>query len=281
MAKVTGEDIKKTDVALKDQNTEVSFADDDFFGGDSGLENVNQADITLPRITILQGQSPQVNRRKDEYVEGAEAGMLFNTATGKIFDNTDLVIAAYERRNIEWTPRDKPCPIEGLPKPVGGGLHADYGTDDSILDECVRFEDNGSLWTPRGNELVVTGTYYVIDPATLSRAFIAMGKTNFTSSKKLMAGITDEKIQTKDGIRQAPIFYRAWTIGSMLRERDGNSWFVFSHKPGPRLQDYSHGRDMLKAVRDFREEIMAGAAVVDVAVGETDTDVGGDNGSRM
>ena len=207
--------------------------------------------------------------------------MLFNTATGRIFDETDLVMAAYERRNIEWTPRDKPCPIDGLPKPVGGGLHADYGTDDSILDECVRFEDNGSLWTPRGNELVVTGTYYVIDPATLSRAFIAMGKTNFTSSKKLMAGITDEKIQTAKGIRQAPIFYRSWTIGSMMRERDGNSWFVFSHKPSHRLQEYSHGRDILEEVRRFRDEIHKGAALVDVTVGEPDDVAATDNGSAM
>lgn len=251
----------------------VAFTDD-FFDGETGLEDVNKDDITLGRITVLQGLSPQVNRRKDEYVEGAEQGMLFNTATKHVADEMMVVVAAYERRYIEWTPREKPCPVDNLPKPVGGGLYRDYGTDGEILKECVRWEENGSLWTPRGNELVITGTYYVIDPMTLTRAFIAMGKTQLTPSKKLMAAISDEKIRTRDGIRQAPIFYRAWMLGSTIREVGENSWFVFNHKQGPRLQEFTHGKSVLEEVRKFRDEIMEGAAIIDVTIGETDGQTG-------
>lgn len=255
----------------------MSFDDDAFFGDDlnSGFEDVSSEDMTLPRYTILQGQSPQVNSRKDEYVEGAKSGMILNTASNVVFDSIPLVFAAYERRYIEWTPRDKPCPIQGLPTPTGGGLHMDYGTDDSILNECQRWEENASLWTPRGNELVVTGTWYVINPETLSTGFIAMGKTQFTSSKKLMAAIRDEKVRTQAGIRPAPLFYRAWEMSTRLREHDGNEWFVWDHRPSFRIQEHENGRAILELVKDLQATISAGDAMIDVTVGETDGQAGG------
>jgi hypothetical protein len=253
----------------------LALTDDDFFGEPTGMEDVDNEDVTIPRWTILQGQSPQVNSRKDEYIEGAKMGMIFNTATGKVVESQNLIMAAYQRRYIEWTPRDKPCPIENFPQVTGGGLYRDYGTDDSILAECTKFEDNASLWTPRGNELVVTGTWYVLDPDTMSLGFIAMGKTQFTSSKKLMAGIRDEKLQTSRGIRPAPLYYRAWELGTRLREFEGNEWFVWNHKPAFRLQEHVNGRDILALVREINETIARDEVTIDVAVGETDGDRGG------
>lgn len=259
-----------TDVALVQQGTAVAFQDDDFFDMPSGLEDVTSADVSLPRYTILQGLSPQVNPRKDEYIEGAKMGMILNTASGKVVDSVDLVFAAYQRRNIEWTPRDKPCPIPGFPQVTGGGLYRDYGTDDSILGECKIWEENNSIWTPRGNELVVTGTWYVIDPDTLSMGFVAMGKTQMTSSKKLLAGIRDEKVIRPQGIFPAPLFYRAWNMSTKIRQNGENEWFVWNHKPGSKIQDYSHGRSILDMVKEINRTIAEGEMTIDVAVGETD-----------
>lgn len=265
---------KKAEVALAKENAVAVLNDDDFFDLPTGMEDVTNEDVTLPRYVILQGLSPQVNSRKDEYIEGAKMGMILNTATGRVMESTNLVMAAYQRRYIEWVPRDKPCPISSLPQVTGGGLYRDYGTDDSILNECVRHEDNGSLWTPRGHELVVTATWYVVDPETLSMGFIAMGKTQFTSSKKLMAGIRDEKISTAQGIRPAPLFYRIWELGTRLREYEGNEWFVFQHKPGPRIQEHVNGRAILDIVREIIATVARDEMTIDVTVGETEN-VGG------
>lgn len=261
-----------TDVATIGQTTTaVGFSDDEFFGIDTGMQDVTSADVTLPRYTVLQGLSPQVNSRKDEYVEGAKMGMIFNTASGKVMEAQRLVFAYYQRRNIEWTPRDKPCPIEGLPKPVGGGLYKDYGTDDAILAECKVWEENNSLWTPRGNELVPTGTWYVVDPDTLTTGWIGMGKTQLTSSKKLLAGIKDEKfMHPTKGIQPAPMFYRIWEMSTRLREFDGNEWFVWQHKPAERIQEHPAGRAILEACREISRTIREGEMTIDVTVGETD-----------
>lgn len=294
MAKATKEMLYKmtekvqTEVVVASQNSQIAqFSDEEFFGVDTGMESVTSADVTLPRFTVLQGLSPQVNSRKDEYIEGAKMGMILNTATNKVMDSQRLVFAYYQRRYIEWTPRDKPCPIEGLPKPLGGGLYRDYGTDESILSECKVWDDNASLWTPRGNELVVTGTWYVIDPDTLSTGFIAMGKTQLTSSKKLLAGIRDEKyVHPTKGIQPAPMFYRVWELSTRLREFDGNEWFVWQHKPAERIQENPNGRAILEACKEISRTIKEGELTIDVTVGDTDgqgkvTAAGVDSGGRM
>ena len=83
-----------TEIAVTTEQTAVAaFNDDDFFGIDTGMDQVTTADVTLPRYVILQGLSPQVNSRKDEYIEGAKMGMILNTATGKVMDSQRLVFA--------------------------------------------------------------------------------------------------------------------------------------------------------------------------------------------
>lgn len=282
----TEDQIKSTALASANQSAISGLSDDDFFGVDTGMEGVTSADVTLPRYTILQGLSPQVNSRKDEYVEGAKMGMILNTASNKVMDAQRLVFAYYQRRNIEWTPRDKPCPIEGLPQPLGGGLYRDYGTDDSVLAECVSYEKNGSLWTPRGNELVPTGTWYVVDPDTLSMGWIGMGKTQLTASKKLLAGIRDEKyVHPVKGMQPAPMFYRVWEMSTKLREYEGNEWFVWQHKPAERIQDHPNGRAILEVCKEISRTIREGEMQIDVTVGETDGQAAGggtiDQGGRM
>lgn len=279
----TKPDVPTTEVALQDQTTAVaSFSDDEFFDIDTGMDAVTAADVALPRYTILQGLSPQVNSRKDEYVEGAKMGMIFNTATGKVMDTQRLVFAYYQRRNIEWVPRDKPCPITSLPQVTGGGLYKDYGTDDSILSECQIWEKNSSLWTPRGNELVVTGTWYVIDPDTLSMGWIGMGKTQLTPSKKLLAGIRDEKyVHPVHGIQPAPMFYRVWEMSTKLREHEGNEWFVWQHKPQEIIKQLPQGRAILDMCREISRTIKEGELTIDVTVGETDNQTGAGSGGTI
>ena len=44
----------------------------------AGQENMTKDDMMIPRITILQQMSPQTMKREGDYVEGAEAGHIFD-----------------------------------------------------------------------------------------------------------------------------------------------------------------------------------------------------------
>ena len=48
------------------------------FAGE-GLEEVTAEDLAIPFLRVLAQLSPQVNKRDGAYVDGAEAGMIYNT----------------------------------------------------------------------------------------------------------------------------------------------------------------------------------------------------------
>jgi len=57
----------------------------DLMEGDafSGLENISQDDLATPRLKVLMQLSPEL-----EDLEGAKAGMIFNTVTNELYDGT-------------------------------------------------------------------------------------------------------------------------------------------------------------------------------------------------
>lgn len=234
--------------------------DDDFFidGLDSGMETIDSADIALPRLSALQGLSPQLNQRKDEYIPGAALGNIVNLGTGKVMPNPyPIVIAKYERRYVEWSPRDEKqvCPLNGFPKVHGKGLIRDWGTDDRAISSSTRDDNTGRLWTKEGNEILPTATYYCVDPTTMATFFIPMARTQFTASKKIIAKVRDEKVNRGGTLRTAPIFWRIWELSTNLRTRDNNEWFTFDVRPGQLLKDHPNGSSVLGVIKDFQESL--------------------------
>ena len=52
----------------------------------AGMQGMGQEDFAMPFLRILGMQSPEVNDRDAKYVEGAKAGMIFNTVTKQLYD---------------------------------------------------------------------------------------------------------------------------------------------------------------------------------------------------
>ena len=46
-----------------------------------GLDNIDKADLALPFLKLLQSMSDETKKKHAKYVEGAEAGMFYNTVT--------------------------------------------------------------------------------------------------------------------------------------------------------------------------------------------------------
>jgi hypothetical protein len=92
----------------------------------AGMENVSQKDLAIPRISIIQSNSPHVKKGEGKYIKGAEEGDFLDSVANAIFAKGDegfvFVPCSYRRANIEWIPRKK-----------GGGFVADHGADDNIF----------------------------------------------------------------------------------------------------------------------------------------------------
>ena len=49
-----------------------------YYQAEQDWKETTTEDFAIPFIRVLQSNSPQVNKQKGEYVEGAEVGKLFN-----------------------------------------------------------------------------------------------------------------------------------------------------------------------------------------------------------
>ena len=156
-------------VAMK-KSTALADFDDSIFLEDAGAgqEGMGREDLMIPRLSILQQMSSQVNKRDGSYVEGAEPGFILDNVGAKAIDGEagiTVVPISYRRAHIEW-------------KPDRGGLVADHGSDSSCLERCTR-GGKGEYLTDEGNEIVPTGEYFVfmIDDDGFSPAMLSMAKS--------------------------------------------------------------------------------------------------------
>jgi hypothetical protein len=138
-------------------------------GQNRGSENVNSEDLQLPRIDVLQALSPQINKKKDSYIEDAEVGMLFNTLTGELYPEGVFVTpVSYVRRYLVWVDRKQDAE---------GGLRGVFDTNEQAEDFVSEQADESKL------EIVPTAEHLVLlDDG--SEAIISMAKSKMKVSRK-------------------------------------------------------------------------------------------------
>jgi len=138
-------------------------------GMNRGNENVSQDDLQLPRIDVLQALSPQINKKKDEYIEGAEAGMLFNTLTGELYpDGLRITPVSFVKRFLVWVDRQKD---------TNGGLRGVFDTPEEAEAFVESQEDEDKL------EVVPTAEHLVLlDDG--NEVILSMAKSKMKVSRK-------------------------------------------------------------------------------------------------
>ena len=245
-------------VAKKKDNV-VALVNEDMLFEDqgAGAEGIGSQDLMVPRITILQSMSPQVNKRDGKYVEGAEIGHIFNTVSNEAVDGEQgitVVPIKYRRAHIEW-------------KPNRGGFVRDHGADASILEQCTQEED----YTQRldnGNEIVVTAEYFLFvvgenggyDPALLS-----MTSSQLKKARRWNSMMNHLRIQKPDGsgIFNPAMFYSSYKLTTVPEENDQGSWFGWDVEcldgdSGGILKSLENGQGIYMDARSFKEQVSEG-----------------------
>ena len=88
-----------------------------------GLENMDKDDLALPFLKLLQSGSDETKKKHANYVEGAEAGMFYNTVTKKLYSGEkgiEVIPCFYKLTFPEWAPFERK---EGRP------AHPDRGPE--------------------------------------------------------------------------------------------------------------------------------------------------------
>jgi hypothetical protein len=247
----------------------------------SGMEAMGAEDFAVPRLSILQALSPAVNKRDDNYVQGAEVGMIHDNVSGMLYDGQEgilMVLVSYRRSHLGWWPRDSK---------KGKGFVADFGTNPSILNNTKRNEKGQNL-TPEGYEIIPTAEYFgfLIDEETggTSRVLIPMSKTQIQKAKRINTIASSLLVNVNGTLKPAPLFYRAFRLKTKPESNDKGNWFGWDPVPGPFLtleglvtkpadaEVLENGVQIYMQARAFKQAVAKGEVKVAAPMADADTD---------
>lgn len=184
----------------------------------AGVENMGMDDVAVPYLYVLQTNSPQVNPDSDSYIEGAKAGMFYNNVSNEIYDGRNegltVIPCAYERKYVEWVPRDN-----------GGGYVADHDLDSGILSETTPNE-KGIPCLKNGNLIVETAYHYVYFKNPIDgqwdQIIIPMKSTFLKKSRRWNKTLMATLIPGTSN--QAPRWLYPYQLKTVKESKNDNTW---------------------------------------------------------
>ena len=247
-------------VAKKEKSNVVAF-DPDLLLADSGagMEVMTSEDLMIPRLSILQALSPQVNKRDGAHVEGAEAGHILDNVAAQAIDGEEgitVIPIHYRRSHIEW-------------KPDRGGLVNNHGSDPRCLESCSR-GSRGEYLTSEENEIVPTSEYFVFvvaDDGSYYPAMMSLSKSQLKKAKRWNSMIHRLKVpHPKDDTKKfsPAMFWNAYKLTTIPEENDQGSWFgwnvemLFDANSGGILEQLPNGSEIYLAAREFKKQVSEG-----------------------
>ena len=179
----------------------------------------DQSDNLIPLIYVLQGQSPQVNKRGPDFIEGAEPGDIWLRNSPKPIVKGEVGFyfqsCFFSKDWVEWVPRTK-----------GGGY---AGRHDQRPDDAVEKPDPENpakmKWTrPNGNHVIETryhaGLGHMPDGGRLPYV-IPISSTGHTVSRGWMFSLNSKQV----GDVTAPAFASLWHITTKQKSNAAGDWF--------------------------------------------------------
>lgn len=211
-------------------------------------------DNVVPLLRVLQTNSPQCEKRDPEYVDGAEAGMLWLRGSGlpPIDGEIGLLFQPcfFSKAWNEWIPRED-----------GGGFLGAHSERPLEAKEVPDPKDERKkIWmTPQGTELKETRNHvgYVIFPDGRAQPYvIPFSSSGHTVSRNWMALMNSKKV----GESAAPSWAAKYRLKTKQRKNKKGTWFVIEVLDagwiGTQIE-YDRGRKLY-------EDFMSGAKIVEV-----------------
>lgn len=212
-------------------------------GMNRGSELQTMDDQVVPRLGLIQDLSPQHKKNKPEYIPGAEPGMLFNTATQKLY-GTELVLVNvfFDKEYLLWRDQE-----------AGGGFGGAFRT---MADaEAARLsKDDPDEW-----EVNDTAQHYCLiqdeETGEIEPIVVSLSKSKMKASRPW-----NSLIQALGGDR----FSRTYEIVTVEDQNDNNQdyWNIKARHVGFPSEELYHKAE------EFYEFIKSGK--VKVGYGEGD-----------
>jgi hypothetical protein len=235
---------------------------------DFGAAQTLDVERVMPVLQLIQQNSKALIKSHEKFVKGAEAGNIYNRATGMLRTNVVFVPCAREHCYVEWVPIEK-----------GGGKVGTFPIDDKRIAALRQEQGFGKLKTPEGNEILETFYLYgyVLDDQTTDPvpepAVLAVKSSSITPYKQFFNNVRAFLLRDEKGnlVRNAagqpinpPLFAHRVRVSALPKSKDGNDFHVFKFEPANgSLKDSMVSGDLLAFGKRIAEDFAAGRTRVE------------------
>lgn len=219
----------------------------------AGFEGTSGKDLSVPFISILQSNSPQVENKDPA---GAESGMLFNTVTRELISGEKGIVflpVHKELAYVEWVPRSKGGGFVGLHDPNSDTVKAIVKANGGKLGKLKIGE----------NELIETVYVYglILDDDGLETK--GFGVISFTSTKIKPQKDWFTAMYLLKG--KPPLFANRAVIRTIKQKNEHGTFYNFRIDPLKKtwldslINPLEEGA-LLAEAREFRDLVISGMA---------------------
>jgi hypothetical protein len=213
----------KTEIA-KNEKTELVNIEQvpDFLqahlGQSTGLEDVDQSDILIPRLGLCQALSPQKRKSHASYIEDLKEGDLFNTVTQEIYgESLEVIVLFFFKNRIKYFDIDAGGGIDcissngidmGRISPDGCSVckFSTFGNGEEVVE--------GEKQSPP--ECTLYHNFMLIETKTMSPLAASFKSTGLKVSKQLNAQIRMSRL---------PMYAKRYKISSVTARSGDLEWF--------------------------------------------------------
>jgi hypothetical protein len=193
-----------------------------------GFENVKTTSLALPILKLLQNGSGEAQKRNQNYVDGAEPGMLLNTVTKKLYDGAkgvSVIPCHYKLEYQEWADFG-----------TGSGRPENIFPDGSDILAQTTKDGSGKDRLENGNYILTVGQHFVLivgDDGT-EQALVSMSSSQGKVSRKWNSMMMSISFDGKNGSYTPPSFSHSYKLTTVLNSGKGNQWYGYNVvKEGP------------------------------------------------
>ena len=183
-----------------------------------GLESKGKESGVAPYLNIVQGLSNVMKSDKAEYDEKAKVGMIYNSLTGELSTEKNVLLVYYAPVWQRWKGQE--------------ALVDSYGYDDEVVKEAKMKRvqtDNGEQKRrlfPNGDRLADTRFHFCIDTDKNEPVIIAMRSTQIKKSRKWTRMLEALRVKVGDKVINPPTYMSLWNLTTTTEKNDAYGWVI-------------------------------------------------------
>jgi hypothetical protein len=217
------------ELAVINQDTDLIVLPEGEEGG-SGLKNVNEADMLVPRLQIAAGTSGQVAKGNEAHIPGLQVGDIFNTVNKEIYGESVKVIPVWFSKNRILFDKDykiecsSPDGVKGgkiAPEGCGGCDYSQWGSGmNDVGFACTEFRNFAVLVVAEDGTSSLASVSFKGTSSGMAKTWLNMidarkakTSTGVVTNLPMYLGLYDLKPSAKENTKKKAVFY-VWSVNN-------------------------------------------------------------------